>query len=109
MLHSVSAVDAKGLVDVNSYTNGEAVVIENGEAVVIENGEAVVIENGEAVVIENGEAVVIENGTVIIENGEAVVIDNETGEHIPLRFSNNRTGVIVDEKEPHLINLLDEI
>ena len=91
MLHSVSAVDAKGLVDVNSYTNGEAVVIENGEAVVIENGEAVVIENGEAVVIENG--------TVIIENGEAVVIDNETGEHIPLRFSNNRTGVIVDEKE----------
>jgi hypothetical protein len=114
MLNSVSNADAKGLVDVNSYTNGEAVVIENGtliivngeavviengEAVVIENGEAVVIENGEAVVIENGEAVVIENATVIIENGEAVVIDNETGEHIPFRFSNNRTAVIVDQNE----------
>ena len=99
MLNSVSNVDAKGLVDVSSYTNGEAVVIENGEAVVIENGEAVVIENGEAVVIENGEAVVIENATVIIENGEAVVIDNATGEHIPLRFSNNRTAVIVNVNE----------
>ena len=115
MTNSVSNADAKGLVDVSSYTNGEAVVIENAEAVVIENGEAVVIENAEAVVLENGEAVVIENGeavvidngeavvienaeAVVIENGEAVVIDN-AGEHFPYRFSDDRTAVIVDVNE----------
>ena len=115
MTNSLSNADAKGLVDVRSYTNGEAVVIENAEAVVIENGEAVVIENAEAVVLENGEAVVIENGeavvidngeavvienaeAVVIENGEAVVIDN-AGEHFPYRFSDDRTAVIVDVNE----------
>ena len=115
MTNSLSEADAKGLVDVSSYTNGEAVVIDNAEAVVIENGEAVVIDNAEAVVLENGEAVVIDNGeavvidngeavvidnaeAVVIENGEAVVIDN-AGEHYTYRFSNDRTAVIVDVNE----------
>jgi hypothetical protein len=89
MLSSVSGVDRKGLVDINSYSNEQAVVIENDQAVVIENDQAVIIENDQAVTIENDQAVVIENGqTYIIENGVQV----------PL-ISHERTAVIVDETE----------
>jgi Subtilase family/Secretion system C-terminal sorting domain/MBG domain (YGX type) len=82
MLSSVSNVDPKGLVDILSYTNGQAVTIENGQAVTIENGVEITTVNGQAVTIENGQAVTIENGVPV-----------------PIVSSHNRTAVIVDQNE----------
>jgi hypothetical protein len=94
MLSSVSNVDPKGLVDISSYTNGQAVTIVNGQAVTIVNGQAVTIVNGQAVTIVNGQAVTIVNGQAVpIVNGEnktAIVIDsNEIGKGLSLYKSLN--------------------
>ncbi|MEP7109841.1 MAG: MBG domain-containing protein [Ferruginibacter sp.] len=82
MLSSVSDVDAKGLVDNESFVNGKAVTILNGKAVTILNGKAVTILNGKAVTILNGKAVTILNGDTI-----------------PIVSSQNKTAVIVDSSE----------
>lgn len=79
MLSSVSDVHKKGLVDIESYSNGKAVTIENGKAVTIENGQEITLQNGKAVTIENGQAVTIENGIPV-----------------PIVSSQNKTAVIVD-------------
>jgi hypothetical protein len=94
MLSSVSNVDPKGLVDISSYTNGQAVTIVNGQAVTIVNGQAVTIVNGQAVTIVNGQAVTIVNGQAVpIVNGQnrtAIVVDsNEIGKGISLYKSLN--------------------
>lgn len=83
MLSSVSDVDAKGLVDDKSYTNGKAVQIDNGKAVQIDNGIELTVVNGKAVQIDNGQAV------IILENGDTV----------PIVSSQSRTAVIVNVRE----------
>jgi len=99
MLKSLSATDKKGLVDIQSYTNGAAVVIDNGVAVQIDNGVAVQIDNGAAVVIDNGVAVQIDNAVeIIVQGGQAYIVTN-THDTIPVRNSNNRSAVIVDTTE----------
>ncbi|MEO7446248.1 MAG: MBG domain-containing protein [Ferruginibacter sp.] len=78
MLTSVSLANARGIVDVNAYREGQAVTIVNGQALTIVNGQALTIVNGQAVTIVNGQAVTIVNGQAIpIVNGQgktAVVI-----------------------------------
>ncbi len=119
MVNAISGASQKGLVDKQSYENGQAVTIENGQAVTIENGQAVTIENAQIdsiikidrkfgmagtlsdqliATIENGQAVTIENGqAVTIENGQAVTIEN--GVSAPLTSSQNRTAVILDKTD----------
>ncbi len=87
LLTSVSDVNAKGLVDVESFVNGKAVTIFNGQAVTIFNGQAVTIFNGKAVTIFNGKAVTIFNGDTI-----------------PIVSSQNRTAVVIDETEIGQVN-----
>ena len=80
LINSISNVVPRGMVDVLSYTNGQAIQIVNGQAVQIVNGQAVQIVNGQAVQIVNGQAVVIVNGeTIPIAKGESrnAVIINE--------------------------------
>src|SRR5690606_30642191 len=80
LINSISNVVPRGMVDVQSYTNGQAIQIVNGQAVQIVNGQAVQIVNGQAVQIVNGQAVVIVNGEIIpIAKGESrnAVIINE--------------------------------
>ena len=99
MLNAVSGVSSKGLVDQESYVNGQAVTIVNGQAVTIVNGQAVTIVNGQAVTIVNGQAVTIVNGQAIpIVNSEertAVVLDTtEIGQGVnPLKSLNMVTGL----------------
>ncbi len=76
----VSLVNKRGLVDVESFTNRQAVTIVNGEAINIANRQAITIVNGEPVVIVNKQA-------VTIVNGQAVPIVN----------GSNRSATIVDE------------
>ena len=82
MLNAVSNVEAKGMVDIESYLNGQAITIVNGQAITIVNGQAITIVNGQAVTIVNGQAVTIVNGQAI-----------------PIVNSDNRTGVILDSSE----------
>lgn len=82
MLNAVSQTTPKGMVDIESYTNGQAVTIVNGQAVTIVNGQAIPIVNGQAVTIVNGQAVTIVNGQAI-----------------PIVNSQNRTAVIINESE----------
>ncbi|MFM2326009.1 MAG: hypothetical protein RIR31_211, partial [Bacteroidota bacterium] len=82
MLSSVSQVSAKGLIDKESFANGQAVTIVNGQAVTIVNGQAVTIVNGQAVTIVNGQAVTIVNGQAI-----------------PIVNSQNKTAVVINESE----------
>ena len=104
MLNSLSNVNGRGLIDVESYTNGQAVTIVNGQAVTIVNGQAVTIVNGQAVTIVNGQAVTIVNGQAIpIVNGQnrtAVVLDqNEIGQGVnQLKSLNMITGFDVGEQ-----------
>ena len=81
LINSINNVEPKGMVDVESYTNGQAVQIVNGQAVQIVNGQAVQIVNGQAVQIVNGQAVVIVNGETIpivnATNSTAVIINNQ--------------------------------
>jgi hypothetical protein len=99
LLSSVSDVNARGLVDVESLTSRQAVTIVNGQAVTIVNGQAVTIVNGQAVTIVNRQAVTIVNGQAIpIVNGDnrtAVVIDEEDlGQGItPMKSINMITGL----------------
>jgi MBG domain (YGX type)/Secretion system C-terminal sorting domain len=92
MLNSLTGVDPKGLIDVNSYTNGYGVVIDNGQGSVIDNGNGITIDNGYGVTIDNGFGVTIDNGL-------GIVIDNTTGDTIVVGISHNRTAVIVDVNE----------
>lgn len=104
MLNAVSGVRSKGLVDQESYVNGQAVTIVNGQAVTIVNGQAVTIVNGQAVTIVNGQAVTIVNGQAIpIVNSEdrsAVVLDStEIGQGVqPLKSVNMVTGLDAGEQ-----------
>ncbi len=82
MLSSLSQVSAKGLIDAESFANGQAITIVNGQAVTIVNGQAVTIVNGQAVTIVNGQAVTIVNGQAI-----------------PIVNSQNRTAVVINENE----------
>ncbi len=82
MLTSVSLVSAKGMVDLDSYREGQAVTIVNGQAITIVNGQAVTIVNGQAVTIVNGQA-------VTIVNGQAIPIVNNQG----------KTAVVLSESE----------
>ena len=82
MLSSLSNVNGRGLVDIESYTNGQAITIVNGQAVTIVNGQAVTIVNGQAVTIVNGQAVTIVNGQAI-----------------PIVNSQNRAAVVLNESE----------
>ncbi|MEO6406030.1 MAG: MBG domain-containing protein [Ferruginibacter sp.] len=99
MLTSVSAVNARGLVDVNSYTNGQAVTIVNGQALTIVNGQALTIVNGQAVTIVNGQAVTIVNGQaipIVNAQGKTAVIltDSEIGQGLSnLKALNLITGL----------------
>ncbi len=101
MLSSVSQTSAKGLIDINSFTNGQAVTIVNGQAVTIVNGQAVTIVNGQAVTIVNGQAVTIVNGQAIpIVNNQdktAVILnESEIGQgQSPLKSLNLITGIDV--------------
>lgn len=96
MLNAVSNVNPKGLLDIQSYTSEQAVVIENDQAVVIENGVPQFdLANDQAVTIENGS--IINDQAVVIENDQAVVIEN--GVAVPIYFSQNKTAVIVDSSE----------
>ena len=99
MLSSVANASPKGLVDIESITNGKAVTIVNGEtSTQIINGQAVTIVNGKAVTIVNGQAVTIVNGqAVTIVNGQAVTIVN--GQAVPIVNNQNKTAVIVDSSE----------
>ena len=81
MLSSVSQTSAKGMIDINSFANGQAVTIVNGQAVTIVNGQAVTIVNGQAVTIVNGQAVTIVNGQaipIVNSEGKTAVVVNET-------------------------------
>lgn len=100
MLTSVPNTDPKGLVDVNSLTNGLAVSIVNGQtnSTVYINGLAVSIVNNLAVSIVNGLAVSIVNGlAVTIVNGLAVSIVN--GSQVPIVNSQGSTAVVLDSNE----------
>lgn len=99
MLSSVSQSTPKGLVDMESVVNGQAVTIVNGNTTSgILNGHAVTIVNGQAVTIVNGQAVTIVNGqAVTIVNGQAVTIVN--GKAIPIVNSQNKNAVIIDSSE----------
>jgi hypothetical protein len=99
MLTSVSDVSPRGLVDIESITNGKAVTIVNGEeSIEIVNGKAVTIVNGKAVTIVNGEDLTIVNGkAVTIVNGKAVTIVN--GDTIPVVAGESKTAVILDSSE----------
>ena len=99
MLSSVSQSTPKGLVDMESITNGQAVTIVNGNTTSgILNGQAVTIVNGQAVTIVNGQAVTIVNGqAVTIVNGQAVTIVN--GQAVPIVNNQNKDAVIVDSSE----------
>src|SRR5690606_6051077 len=75
LLFSIPDASPRGMVDVESYTNGQAVQIVNGQAVQIVNGQAVQIVNGQAVQIINGEPVPITgsgNRTAVIINDEDI-------------------------------------
>ncbi len=82
MLSSVSFANARGLADVTSLANKQAITIVNGEAIQISNNQAVTIVNGQAVTIVNGQAVTIVNGQAI-----------------PIVNSQDRTAVVVDEED----------
>lgn len=82
LINSVNNAEPNGIVDVVSYTNGQAVQIVNGQAVQIVNGQAVQIVNGQAVQIINGQAVVIVNGDTI-----------------PIVNAVNRTAVILNSQD----------
>jgi hypothetical protein len=99
MLSAVPDASPKGLIDIESITNGKAVTIVNGDtSVEIVNGKAVTIVNGKAVTIVNGKAVTIVNGqAVTIVNGKAVTIVN--GKAVPIVNSHNKTAVVVDSSE----------
>jgi hypothetical protein len=99
MLSSVSQSTPKGLVDMESVVNGQAVTIVNGNTTSgILNGQAVTIVNGQAVTIVNGQAVTIVNGqAVTIVNGQAVTIVN--GKAVPIVNNQNKDAVIVDSSE----------
>lgn len=100
MLTSVPNTDPKGLVDVNSLTNGLAVSIVNGQtnSTILINGLAVSIVNNLAVSIVNGLAVSIVNGlAVTIVNGLAVSIVN--GSAVPIVNSQGSTAVVLDSNE----------
>lgn len=76
----ISFVNERGLVDVESFINRQAITIVNGEAINIANRQAITIVNGEPVIIVNKQAVTIVNGQAVpIVNGE------------------NRSATIVDE------------
>lgn len=81
LINSITNVEPKGMVDVLSYTNGQAIQIVNGQAIQIVNGQAIQIVNGQAIQIVNGQAVVIVNGdTIPIAKGvnrTAVIISNQ--------------------------------
>lgn len=98
MLTSVSNASAKGITDVQSYVNGQAVTIVNQQAVTIVNGQAVPIVNGQAVTIVNGQAVPIVNQqAVTIVNGQAVTIVN--GQAVPIVNGQSKSGVIIDSSD----------
>ncbi|POY35312.1 hypothetical protein C3K47_16135 [Solitalea longa] len=82
MLNSITGVSPKGLVDIESYTNKQAVTIVNGRAISIVNGLEISEVNGRAVSIVNGRAVTIVNGRAI-----------------PIVNSENKTAIIIDEQE----------
>ncbi len=96
MLNALSGVRSKGLVDQESYVNGQAVTIVNGQAVTIVNGQAVTIVNGQAVTIVNGQAIPIVNS----EDRNAVVLDStEIGQGVqPLKSLNMVTGLDAGEQ-----------
>ncbi len=104
MLSSLSQVSAKGLIDIESFANGQAITIVNGQAVTIVNGQAVTIVNGQAVTIVNGQAVTIVNGQAIPivnnQNKTAVVIDeNQIGQgQSQLKSLNMITGIDVGDQ-----------
>ncbi|MBI1341739.1 MAG: S8 family serine peptidase [Terrimonas sp.] len=101
MLTSLSNVNGRGVVDMESYTNGQAITIVNGQAVTIVNGQAVTIVNGQAVTIVNGQAVTIVNGQAVpivnSQNRDAVILnENEIGLGInQLKSLNMITGLDV--------------
>ncbi len=82
MLSSLSQISPKGLIDIESFANGQAITIVNSQAVTIVNGQAVTIVNGQAVTIVNGQAVTIVNGQAI-----------------PIVNNQNKTAVIIDSSE----------
>jgi hypothetical protein len=82
MLNSITQASPKGLIDIESFTNGQAVTIVNGQAVTIVNGQAVTIVNGQSVTIVNGQAVTIVNGQAV------PIVNNE-----------NKTAVILNQSE----------
>ncbi|MEO6135037.1 MAG: MBG domain-containing protein [Ginsengibacter sp.] len=79
LLSSINNVSAKGLIDIETLNNGQAVMIVNGQAVMIVNGQAVTIVNGQAVTIVNGQAVMIVNGQAVPivnrQNTTAVILN----------------------------------
>lgn len=98
MLTSVQNASAKGISDVQSYLNGQAVTIVNQQAVTIVNGQAVPIVNGQAVTIVNGQAVPIVNQqAVTIVNGQAVTIVN--GQAVPIVNGQSKSAVIIDSSD----------
>ncbi len=98
MQRSLNNIDSKGLVDVQSFTNGQAITIVNSQAITIVNGQAIPIINSQAITIVNSQAVTIVNGqAVTIVNGQAVTIVN--GQAIPIVNAQNKTAVIIDSSE----------
>lgn len=98
MVTSVSNTSSKGIVDVQSYANGQAVTIVNQQAVTIVNGQAVPIVNQQAVTIVNGRAVPIVNQqAVTIVNGQAVTIVN--GQAVPIVNGQGKSAVIIDSSD----------
>ena len=99
MTSSVSNSSSKGLADVESISNGQAITIVNSQAITIVNAQAITIVNGQAVTIVNGQAVTIVNGQAIpIVNGAnrtAVVVDQaDIGNGLsPLKSINMITGL----------------
>lgn len=104
MLNSLTQASPKGMIDIESYTNGQAITIVNGQAVTIVNGQAVPIVNGQAVTIVNGQAVTIVNGQAVpivnSQNKTAVVLDeSEIGQGLSaLKSLNMITGIDVGEQ-----------